>query len=68
MGENWWQQLQMMYRIKDWFIHLLILSTVYEHDKQKQLYTNHTSSRWKKINKMRYFTVIADLNVVQKNI
>ncbi len=26
---------QMMYRIKDWFIHLLILSTLYEHDKQK---------------------------------
>ncbi len=23
---------QMMYRIQDWFIHLLILSTVYEHD------------------------------------
>ncbi len=32
---------QMMYRIKDWFIHLLILSTVCEHDKQKTiLYTN----------------------------
>ncbi len=28
---------QMMYRIKDWFIHLLILSTVYEHDKQKTI-------------------------------
>ncbi len=27
-----------------------------------QLYTNQTSSRWKKVNKMRYFTVIADLN------
>ncbi len=27
----------MMYRIKDWFIHLLILSTVYEHDKQKPI-------------------------------
>ncbi len=26
---------QMMYIIKDWFIHLLILSTVYEHDQQK---------------------------------
>ncbi len=26
---------QMVYRIKDWFIHLLILSTVYEHDQQK---------------------------------
>ncbi len=32
----------------------------------KQLYTNQTSSRWKKVNKMRHFTVIADLNVVQK--
>ncbi len=26
-----------MYRIKDWFIHLLILITVYEHDKQKTI-------------------------------
>ncbi len=26
-----------MYRIKDWLIHLLILSTVYEHDKQKTI-------------------------------
>ncbi len=34
---------------------------------RKQLYTNKTSSRWKKVNKMRYFTVIADLNVAQKN-
>ncbi len=32
----------------------------------KQLYTNQTSSRWKKVNKMRHFTVIADLNVAQK--
>ncbi len=55
----------MMYRIKDWLIRALILSTVYEHDKQK---TNQTSSRWKKVNKLRHFTVIADLNVVQKNI
>ncbi len=35
---------------------------------RKQLYTNHTSSRWKKVNKMRHFTVIADLNVAQKKI
>ncbi len=35
---------------------------------RKELYTNHTSSRCKKINKMRHFTVIADLNVVQKTI
>ncbi len=34
----------------------------------KQLCTNQTSSRWKKVNKMRHFTVIADLNVVQKKI
>ncbi len=59
---------QIMYTIKDWFIHLLILSTVYEHDKQKQLYTNQTSLRWKKVNKMRHFTVIADSNVTQKKI
>ncbi len=57
---------QMMYSIKDWFIHLLILITVYEHDKHKQLYTNQTCSRWKKVNKMRHFTVIADLNITQK--
>ncbi len=35
---------------------------------RKQLYTNQTSSRWKKVNKMRHFTVIADLNVIQKNL
>ncbi len=34
--------------------------------KRKQLYTNQTSSRSKKVNKMRYFTAIADLNVAQK--
>ncbi len=59
---------QMMYRIKDCFIHLLILSTVYEHDR-KQLYTNQPSSRWKKVNKMRHFNVdIAYINVAQKKI
>ncbi len=41
-GDTWWQPLlsiiwQMMYRIKDWFIHLLILSTVCEHGKQKTI-------------------------------
>ncbi len=57
---------KMMYIIKDWFIHLLVLSTVYEHDNRKQLYINQTSSRWKKVNKIRHFTVLADLNVAQK--
>ncbi len=33
---------------------------------RKQLYTNQTSSRCKKVNKMRHFTVIVDLNVAQK--
>ncbi len=33
---------------------------------RKQLYTNQTSSRWKKVNKMKHFTVLADLNVEQK--
>ncbi len=33
---------------------------------RKQLYTNQTSSRWKKVNKLRHFTVIADINVTQK--
>ncbi len=56
----------MMYRIKDLFIHLLIFSTVYEHDQHKPLYTNQTSLRWKKVNKIRHFTVIADLHVAQK--
>ncbi len=32
---------------------------------RKQLYVNQTS--WKKVNKMRNFTVIADLNGVQKS-
>ncbi len=59
---------QMMYRIKDWFIHLLILITTYEHDNRKQLYTNQTNSRWEKVNKMRHFHVIAYLNVAQKKI
>ncbi len=38
---------------------------------RKQLYTNQTSLRWKKVNKMRHFamfTVIANLNVAQKYI
>ncbi len=43
-----------------------ILSTVYEHDNRKQLYINQTSSRWKKVNKIRHFTFIADLNVPHK--
>ncbi len=33
---------------------------------RKLLYTNQTSSRWKKVKKMRHFTVIANLNVAQK--
>ncbi len=33
---------------------------------RKELYTNHTSSRWKKASKMRHFTVIADLNVANR--
>ncbi len=37
-------------------------------DNRKQLYTNQTRSRWQNVNKMRHFTVIADLNVVQKKI
>ncbi len=59
---------QMMYRTKDWFTHLLILSTVYEHDNRKQLYTNQTSSRWKNVNKMRHFTGVDELNVAQNKI
>ncbi len=35
---------------------------------RKQLYTNQTSSRWKKVNKVRHLTVIADLNVAQNKI
>ncbi len=33
---------------------------------RKQLYTNQTSSIWKKVNKMRHFTVTAVLNVARK--
>ncbi len=35
---------------------------------RKQLYTNQTSPRWKKLNKMRHFTATADLNIAQKKI
>ncbi len=35
---------------------------------RKQLFPNQTSSRWKKVNKMRHFTVIADLSDAQKTI
>ncbi len=35
---------------------------------RKQLHTNQTGSRWQKVNKMRHFTVISDLNVAQKKI
>ncbi len=35
---------------------------------RKQLYTNQTCSRWKKVNKMKHFIVIADSNVAQKKI
>ncbi len=60
---------QIIYRITDWFINLLILSTVYMNMiNSKQLYTNQTSSRWMKVNKMRYFTMITDLNVAQNKI
>ncbi len=30
---------------------------------RNQLYTNQTSSRWKKVNIMRHITAIADVNV-----
>ncbi len=33
---------------------------------RKQLYTDQTGSRWKKVCKMIHFTVLADLNVAQK--
>ncbi len=35
---------------------------------RKQLCINQTSTIWKKLNKMRHFTVIADLIVAQKKI
>ncbi len=35
---------------------------------RKQLYNIQPSSRWKKVNKMRHFTLIADLNVSQQTI
>ncbi len=34
---------------------------------RKQFDTKQTSSRWKKVNKMRHFTEITDLNVAQTN-
>ncbi len=33
---------------------------------RQQLYINQNSLRWKKVNKMRHFTDITDLNVAQK--
>ncbi len=33
---------------------------------RKQFYTDQTSSRLKKVNKMKHFTFIDDLNVAQK--
>ncbi len=60
---------QMMYRIQDWFIHLLlILSTVYEHDQQKTIVYQSDEFVKEKVNKIRNFTVIAYLNVAQKKI
>ncbi len=35
---------------------------------RKQLYTNQTSSRWNKVNKMRQFTVLAYSTIAQKKI
>ncbi len=32
---------------------------------RKQLYTKQNNSIWEKVNKMRHFTLIADLNVAQ---
>ncbi len=47
----------MMYRFKDWFIHLLILSTIYEHNKQFKIEESKQNET---------FTVLAELNVAQK--
>ncbi len=33
---------------------------------RKQLYTNQTSSRWKKVNKMKHFTVIVAQNKIKR--
>ncbi len=52
----------MMYRIQDWFIHLLILSTVYKHDKQKTIVYKSDQFKMEKVTKMRPLTVITDLN------
>ncbi len=54
--------------IKDWFHPFINIKHYMNIINRKQLYTNQASSRWKKVNKMRHFTVIADLNVAQKKI
>ncbi len=60
---------QMMYRIKDSFIHVLnIKHYIMNMINKKQLYVNHISLGRKKVNKMRHFIVIADLNIAQKKI
>ncbi len=35
---------------------------------RKQFHTNQTSSRWKKVNKMRHLNVVVDLNAPLKEI
>ncbi len=50
------------------FINIKHCRSIWTRSKEKQLYTNQTSSRWKKVNKMRHFTVIVDLNFSQSKI
>ncbi len=35
---------------------------------RKQLYANQTSSRLKKVNKVRHFSAIPDINAAQKKV
>ncbi len=35
--------------------------TVYKHNKQKQLYTNQTSSKWKKVEKQKRNIVLSQM-------
>ncbi len=49
-------------------VHSFIIALYMNMINRKQFYTNQNSSRLKKVNRMRHFTVIADLNVAQKKI
>ncbi len=69
-----------MYKIKDWFINFvnikfsmylcIFTATVITVNmiSRKQLHTDQTSPRWKKVKNETFYYHIAELNVVQKKV